>query len=335
MRTFDAAIIGCGGISSMHLGGYAPHGDRLRVTAACDIIPERAEAACEKYGIEKAFRSAREMTAAADFEVAVVCTPTPVRDQIVAPLAEAGKHVFVEKPLCDSIGEAGRTVAACDAGGVKLAVNQTFRYHYAFDIARSVVAEGRVGKVLTITHRNPMFRQDSGWRLQCRRHALAVMGIHWLDGFRWALRCDATTVDCRIHSSPAIDCLGETDAIAQIVFENDTVVSFMQSFSCHGGDTQTVVVGESGTLVLSQQGAALFDKDNHGKPRETWQNPYAGKGKPETAFKLLNELLAAVEDGGEPPNNGRDNLKSVSLLEACYRSAERREPVSLKGGLIE
>ena len=333
MKRFDIAMIGCGGISSMHLSGYAEHPERIHVVATCDIIPERAELAGAACGARAAFASVEEAIEGAEWEVAVVCTPTPVREQIVQPLVAAGKHVFIEKPMADSIGEARRMVDIADGAGVKLAVNQTFRYHWGFDIARQVIGAGRLGRVLSVVHRSMFFRQDSGWRVGCKRHAISVMGVHWLDGFRWVLGCEAKTVSGILHSSPAVECAGETDANVQIAFENGTAVSFIQSFACPGGPSDTVVVGEKGVLRL-QGGAALYEKGSRGEPVERWDNPLAGKGKAKTAFKLLNELLTAMEDGTEPPNGCHDNLKTISLLEAVYRSAQRAEPVSLEEGLI-
>jgi predicted dehydrogenase len=193
-KAFDIAIIGCGGVSQMHLQGYAAHAERVRVVAACDPDASRAQAAAHEWHIPAVFNSVEEMIDGAQWEVAVVCTPTSVREGVVRTLASAGKHLFVEKPMADSYEEAQRMVAACRDAGVMIAVDQNFRYHYPFDQARSLISEGRIGKIIGITHQDLFFRQDRGWRPQRPRHALAVMGIHWLDGFRWALGCEARSV---------------------------------------------------------------------------------------------------------------------------------------------
>src|SRR5205823_690197 len=162
------------------------------------------------------FSSVAALIAGADWEVAVVCTPTPVREAVVSELASAGKHLLVEKPLAESYAEARRLVATCAAAGVQLAVDQNFRYHYPFDAARGLLAGGGVGRVLGVLHEDLFFRQDHGWRTERPRHALAVMGIHWLDGFRWLLGSEARTVRCQLHRSPAIRCAGETEAFLQL-----------------------------------------------------------------------------------------------------------------------
>jgi predicted dehydrogenase len=50
-------------------------------------------------------------------------------------------------------------------------------------------------------------------------------------------------------------------------------------------------------------------------------------------FRSLDRLLTAIENGGEPSNSGRDNLRTVALLDAAYRSAEQRTPIELVEGL--
>jgi len=330
VRRFDVAVVGCGGVSQMHFDGYAAHPERVRVVAACDPEPERVSEAQRRYGFARACASLDEMLAAADWEVAVVCTPTPVREPVVRMLAAAGKHVFVEKPLADTYDEARRLVAICAEAGVRLAVNQNFRYHYPFHIARAVIADGGIGRVLSVLHQDLFFRQDGGWRTERPRHALSVMGIHWLDGFRWMLGDEARSLVCRTHASPAIDCAGETEAHVQIAFAGGAAVSYVQSFSSPVARTETLVLGETGTLVLNYDGAARFDRDHRKEPKQRWANPFAGPGKPESAFQGLERLLAAIETPGtEPENSGHDNLRTVALLEAAYRSAEQQRPVSL------
>jgi D-apiose dehydrogenase len=335
-RLFDVAIVGCGGVSSMHFEGYAQHPERVRIAAVCDLDRSHAEAAAQRWNIPAIFNSVEAMIDGASWDVGVVCTPTPVREAVVNTLAAAGKHLYIEKPLADSYPEAQRMVAACEAAGVTLAVDQNLRYHYPFYQARDLIAEGRIGKLVGITHQDLFFRQDRGWRIQHPRHALAVMGIHWLDGFRWMLGSEARGLICRTCRSAAIECVGETDAWLQITFENDVTVDYIQSFSSPYGRTETVIIGEEGTLCLHYHETALYQRQAGREPVERWTNPYAGEGKPESAFVGLNHLLTALETGDSEapgaPNSGQDNLQSVALLDAAYQSAAEQRPILFERG---
>ena len=329
---FRVAIIGCGGVAPMHCDGYRSHPERVQMVAACDLDVARARRLQEAYDIPAVFDSL-DAALTTDWEVGVVCTPTSVREPVVAALAAAGRHVYVEKPLADSYEEARRMVAVCEGGGVLLAVDQNFRYHYPFVLARRLIREGKIGPATQIIHQDLQFRQDAGWRTGQRRHALSVMGIHWLDGLRWMLGSDARSLACQVRSSAAIDCAGETEATVQITFEDGTFATYMQSFSSPFARTETLVIGEAGMLTLDYGWVTLHDRTQSASPVERWVNPYAGANKPESAYAGLNALLTALEEVGTPENGAEDNLKTVALLEAAYRSADRQAIVTFQNGL--
>ncbi len=332
MKTFDIAIVGCGNISEMHFAAYTPHPERLRLVAAFDPVAERVEAVQRKHGVAQGFDSLEAMVAGAEWDVAVVCTPTSVRQPTIEALAAAGKHVFVEKPFADNLAEAQQMVAASERANIRIAVNQNFRYHYPFEWARQMVQSGRIGKVVSIAHQDISFRQDAGWRTSMERHAMSVMGVHWFDGFRWILGAEAATLEARTYSSPAIDCAGETDATVQLVFEQGTPVSYVQSFSSCFRRTDTIVIGETGALHLDYNGAALYDRDHRTEPLERWHNPDSGANKPQATFTGIDTLLSALEQGTAPSNSAQDNLKTIALLDAAYRSADERRAIQFKGG---
>jgi predicted dehydrogenase len=212
-------------------------------------------------------------------------------------------------------------------------VNQNFRYHYPFEAAHRLIAQGAIGRVVSVIHQDCMFRQDAGWRIQMSRHAMAVMGVHWFDGFRWMLADEAVSLLCATRSSPAVNCKGETDASALLRFARGTLVTYVGSFSSLMSHTETRVIGETGTLLLDYDQLSLFDREHRPLPRERWENPLRGSQKPGATFEGLNLLLTALEQGSEPANSGRDNLKTIALLDGAYRSAETGQVISFREGL--
>ena len=328
MTARNIAVVGCGGVSAMHFAGYRAHPDRVRVVAACDPVAERRAWAEREHQVPRTFASVGELLGHDGWDVAVVCTPSQVREPAITALAGAGKHILTEKPLSESYAEAGRLVARCAQAGVMLAVNQNFRDHYAFGIAAQLIADGEIGVVLGVSHQDLMFRQDRGWRTQRPRHALSVMGVHWLDGFRQLAGQPATRVSARTGSSPAIDCAGETEAFVQIEF-GTVPVSYVQSFSSRVSRTETIVLGERGTLRFDYGTLASCTAEG----AADWVNPHAGEGKPESTYRSLSRLLDAIETGEQPGNSGQDNLETIALLEAAYQSAAEGRPVELTGGL--
>ncbi len=177
-----------------------------------------------------------------------------------------------------------------------------------------------------------MLRRDTGWRVTAKRHALSVMGVHWFDGFRWLLTEEATSLLCTTYASPSIHATGESDGFVQITFANGAVANLVESFSSPVSKTETVVIGEAGSLVLKYDGLARYDLEHRSTPVEQWENPLRGRNKPEATFVDINLLFTALEEGTVPPNSGRDNLGTIALLDGAYRSAREGRVVTFTAG---
>ncbi|MBW5448441.1 gfo/Idh/MocA family oxidoreductase [Cohnella sp. CFH 77786] len=325
MKKYKVGIVGAGGVTDLHFIGYQEHPQRIEVVALCDPNPDALQARADKYGVPQRFTKLGDFIRNSGIDVAVVCTPSPIRKQVLFPLIEAGLPVFVEKPFSDSLAEAAEITEKAKRHGVPVSVNQNFRRHFPFELIRSIVAEGTIGHVTSILFTNIFFRQDAGWRLECERHALSVMGIHWFDGFRRILGSEAISVVCQNRSSSAINCAGETDAAVQVVFENNTVVTYIQSFSSAFSKSEMIVIGETGTLVTGYGKVDLYRKGDQ-EPSQSWENHVSR----ETAtFEGMNQLLVSLETGREAANSSRDNLKTVELLDAAYFSAKEQRIVRL------
>lgn len=323
------AIVGCGNISSMHLEGLRGHGDRAVAVAGVDPAPERRAWVRDEWGIQSTYATVDELVAAGGVDAAVVSTPSQVRLAAVEALAKAGIPLLIEKPLADSMGEARAIADLAKSTGTVLGVDQNFRDHYAFGQAREVIRSGEIGAVYGIDHSEIIYRTVTGWRAEAKRHALAVMGIHWFDGFRYLLPDDADWLVARMVKSPALESVGETDAFIQLHFGPATV-NYTQSFASRFHRVETIVLGERGTLRLTYGQLEVATEAG----TRTIENPYSGEGKPESAWRCLEQVLDAADTGSQPANSVEDNLKTLSLLMGAYQSAETGQPVTLEGGLL-
>lgn len=323
------AIIGSGVVSDMHFRGYLAHPERVEVVAAVDPSEERRGWVRSTHGIRDTFPTIGDALSAVDFDIAVVATPSHVRLTAVQELAAAGKHLFVEKPLADGVNEAKKVVETAERAGVLMAVDQNFRYHYAFTQARDAVRAGKIGDVVSIDHRELTWRDVDGWRAEQSHHALSVMGVHWLDGFRYLLGREADWLTATTHRSPLQTCAGETDASVHVRFGN-TGVNYTHSFASMIERVETIVIGESGTLLFDYDHLEIHTTTG----TESIENPWAGDGKPESAYLGLANLMDAIEQGAEPGNSGRDNLRTLSLLEGAYISAQSGRIVNYEQGII-
>jgi predicted dehydrogenase len=132
-------LIGCGVIAQvMHMHFLTELADRYEIAALCDLSPELGAACARRYHVPQVFQDWRALLAT-DIEAVMILTSGSHAEMAVAAAA-AGKHVFVEKPLCFSPAEGRQIIAAVAAAGITLQVGYNKRYDPAF-----LALQGKVG----------------------------------------------------------------------------------------------------------------------------------------------------------------------------------------------
>lgn len=329
-RRHRVVVVGAGRISSMHFDYFAARPERIELVGAVDPTPDRRAWAEEAYGVPTVASIADAVRDLA-FDVAVVATPSHIRVPAVAELAAAGKHILVEKPFANTVAEAREMVRLADEAGIRLAVDQNFRDHYPFELARAAIDEGLIGELIGIEQRELQFRSEVGWRMELDRYALMIMGVHWFDAFRLLTGKEADWLVATTTSSPAIATGGDTDTFALARF-GSVSASLVQSFSSRVDRTETTVLGESGTLHLDYDRLEIRTESGV----ETRVAEGLGGGKHLSAYRQLEHLLDGIESDSDPVNSGRDNVHVIGLLEAVYASAaENGRQVRFVDGLPE
>ncbi|GAA3308779.1 Gfo/Idh/MocA family protein [Streptomyces cinereospinus] len=188
MGTLGVAVVGFGWMGRVHTRAYArlPHHYpdlplRPELLAVAEEVPGRAERAAEQYGFATATRDWRAVAADPRVRAVSVTTPNFLHREIGVAMAEAGKHLWIEKPV-GLTAEDARAVAGAVAGaGVRGAVGFTYRNAPAVETARELIAAGELG---TVTHaRFRLFSDyaahpDSAltWRYERARGGSGVLG---------------------------------------------------------------------------------------------------------------------------------------------------------------
>jgi predicted dehydrogenase len=126
---------------------------RPRLVAVADPEPARQEHAVASFGFETAFSDYRDLLARDDVEVVSVCAPNFAHREIAVAAAEAGKHVWVEKPAGRDLADAQAIADAVHAAGVQSAVGFNYRNAPAVEGARDLIAAGDIGDVETVSVR--------------------------------------------------------------------------------------------------------------------------------------------------------------------------------------
>jgi predicted dehydrogenase len=150
-------IVGFGWMGQVHARAHArllqhyPQAPlRPALVAVADPEPIRQEQAVGAFGFVAVVADYRDLIARDDVDVVSVCGPNFVHREIAVAAAEAGKHVWVEKPAGRDLADTQAIAAAVHAAGVQSAVGFNYRNAPAVEAARELVAAGEIGDVETV-----------------------------------------------------------------------------------------------------------------------------------------------------------------------------------------
>ncbi|MFF6826462.1 Gfo/Idh/MocA family oxidoreductase [Streptomyces longwoodensis] len=286
-NTLGVAVVGFGWMGRVHTQAYGRlphHFPRLPVrpelVVVADEVPGRAEEAAGRYGFASATRDWREV--AADPRVAAVSVTAPnfLHREIGVAMAEAGKHLWIEKPVGLTAEDARAVADAVRAAGVQGTVGFNYRNAPAVETARRMVAAGDIG---TVTHvRIRLFSDYAAhpdgaltWRYERRRGGSGVLGdlaSHGVDLARFLLgEIVSLTADTAVfvpeRARPVGATAGHTRATggAPGPVENDDYVSCLLRFASGARgvlEASRVSVGEQnayGFEVHGTTGALFWD----------------------------------------------------------------------------
>lgn len=141
------AVIGCGTIANAaHIPSYMNNAE-AEIKYFCDIIPERATAAVEKYGCGVAIEDYHEALNDPEIEAVSVCTPNNMHPVIAMDALKAGKNVLCEKPAARTYAEALEMQKVQHETGKVLNIGVVNRFNDSVNIIKKYIDEGKLGDV--------------------------------------------------------------------------------------------------------------------------------------------------------------------------------------------
>ncbi|MBM7089458.1 Gfo/Idh/MocA family oxidoreductase [Streptomyces sp. SID9913] len=182
------AVVGFGWMGRVHTQAYArvahhyPQlGLRPELVAVAEEVPGRAEEAAERFGFASATRDWREVAADPRVRAVSITAPNFLHREIGVAMAEAGKHLWIEKPVGLSSADARAVADAVAKAGVQGAVGFNYRNAPAVEAARELITSGGIG---TVTHARIRLFSDYAahpegaltWRYERERGGSGVLG---------------------------------------------------------------------------------------------------------------------------------------------------------------
>lgn len=336
-KVFNVGIIGCGGISAAHIGAMLTM-DNIKITAVCDIRPERAEAAAAKTGA-KVYTDYKELLASG-VEAVHLCTPHYLHAPMAIEAMEMGIHVVTEKPMAISLEDARKMIAVSEKpGNGKLCVIFQRRYCKTARQFKAMIDSGKLGEFLGVRanvnwKRDKSYYVDSGWRGSKATEgggSLINQAVHTLDMLSYLfgpiakVRCEVFTglLDgiIEVEDNSAAVCVYESGKTALVHTSNNFFTSMPPTIEAHyenmiirfTGDT-LFKVDETGEHVITEGEDLLEDA------------VFGGIGhKPQLAH-----YYDCLEKGEHFWLDGRAGFPALSLVLAMLRSSEEHRWVDVE-----
>ena len=181
------AVIGCGTIANAaHIPSYM-NNPEAEIKYFCDIIPERAEAAVEKYGCGTAITDYHIALNDPEIEAVSVCTPNNMHPTISIDAMRAGKHVLCEKPAARTYAEALEMQKVQHETGRILNIGVVNRFNDSVNLIKKFIDDGKLGEVFHVyvsfrAHRSiPGLGGAFTTKAIAGGGALIDWGVHYLD----------------------------------------------------------------------------------------------------------------------------------------------------------
>lgn len=284
----------------------------------------RAQAFAQKHGAKAPQAVHTDLTsflADPDLDAVIIATPDRMHAEQAIAAAEAGKHIFVEKPLATSVADAERVSAAVAKAKVKLAVGYHLRFHAGHKEVARLIAEGKLGR-LQHMHINWSYQSSpDDWRNDAatgRWWSLAAVGTHCLDLMRWLMSptCgDVASIKCTlnhdVHGGPH-----DESAVVIVTFASGATATILTHMN-FTGTRQVEITGSKGSVLcldtLGPRGSGTVSHNRQNVPF-TVVDPYEGE---------LADFIAAISGGASPLVDVSEGLGNVRLLELASAQTEK------------
>ncbi len=330
-------VIGAGRAGLIHARNFAAGIQGTRLAALCDPDAQALERACGELDVAKRFTDYRAVLDESEIDAVFVVTPTIYHHDIVVAAAQAGKHVFCEKPMAMNVAECREMIDSVQAAGVKLQIGFMRRFDDGFRYAKERIDNGEIGDVVlvrSVTH-GPSVPQE--WMLDVRKSngPLAEVNSHDIDTLRWYTGSEFSQVFAYAGNYRNLDQReAYPDFYDNIImvgrFENGMQGCLEGAASVgYGYDARVEILGTDGILFVgSLQGSTVVQANRNGMLNspavKSWRNLFA------QAYR--NEALSfarAVLEGRDPEVTGHDGMKAVQVVNAGNESVRTGSPVSL------
>ncbi len=327
-------LIGAGRIGQVHAETIARRVKDAMLVAVADVNEAAARACATQNGIPLATRDPSVLINDPSIHAVLICSSTDTHAPLIEAAAQAGKHIFCEKPIALDLAAIDRALCAVEKAGVKLQIGFNRRFDANFQRIRRAVESGEIGEphILHIISRDPApppieyVKASGGLFLD--------MAIHDFDMARYLIGSEIEEVHATgaVRIDPAIGAAGDVDtAVTLLRFVNGALGAIDNSRrAVYGYDQRAEVFGSRGAIAAHNNypnNVVISDADGVRRdlPLSFFMQRYI-----ESYQREIEAFVQSIVADKPTPVDGKDGRIAVVVGLAAKRSLIEGRPVKVK-----
>jgi len=332
MRKLRTGVIGLG-VGARHIACYEAHPD-CDVTAICDLDPKKLREVGEQYPGRKMTERANEILTDPAIDVISIASYDDVHFEQICLGIEQGKHLMVEKPVCQSpehMAEIRKRLAA--SPGIRFSSNHVLRVSSRFQELRRNIQAGEYGELYYLEgdyQYGRLHKIIDGWRGELDYYSVVQGGaVHMIDLLLWLTGEEPEEVTAfgnRISSRESGFRFDDMVA-ALIKMSSGAIAKVTANFGCRRPHFHGVEIhGTKKMFVNRPSEAEVFSSVEKGVPPDLMDIPYYDYQKPELIGSFLDWILGRAE----PIVTPKDVFQTMATCFAVERAVQTGKPEKIE-----
>lgn len=336
-KEIGICLIGAGRAGMIHARNFKNKVKGAHMAAVVDVVEDAAKAAAHELGDIKYYTDYKEALKDENVDAVVVVSPTDLHEGIVVDCANAGKHIFCEKPMAMNVDECQTMIDACEKNGVKLQIGFMRRHDESFIAAKEMIDSGAIGDVVLIRSNTRGPSKPRPWMYDIKKSngVLAELNSHDIDCVRWLAGSEMKTVYAIGGNFRNPEAVAEypdyyDNVVMTGTFENGVQYSIDGSaYVQYGYDAKVEVVGTKGCIQIGRSDGKFIKCSTVENGTST---PYINSWM--TLFKDAyleedSQFVDCIINDKQPKVTGHDGLMAVKIVEAGNKSITEKKVITL------
>ena len=318
---------------------------KVELVTCYDVNEAQSARTAERYGctIESAYEA---MVARDDLDGIVIVSPNMFHREQTELAASHGKHVYVEKPIANTLADARRMIEVCDKAGVTLMIGHVHRRHAVNRKVKELIEAGNIGKPIMV---EANLSSSQGWDLQpdefrwrgddtgCPGGSLMTIGVHQADTLNYIFGPVKTVFSMfkKLYIPAPVEDVTTT------IFEFESgILGYIGSNFASPRTNWMHVYGTEANLRRSVRRVdRRFDAERTQGPDQSStleRYPAGSNDVEEIALTIGDPLLEEIDEfadcvltGRRPETDGQNSLQALALIRAAIQSSRTGKPVDL------